>query len=156
MVKKGINLSKLSSFDYIYHHVNKINRSPLFAGILAIMTNIGSKYITIKISKSQEAYLRNSIARQILIFCILWSGSRDVLTALILTAVFSVLTDHLFNEDSDYCVIPHHLRTYEKAIDQDGDGIITPAEAEAALETLNKLKRQKRKQEFMRNMKPGY
>ena len=44
--------------------------------------NIGSKYITIEFSKSQEQYLRNSIGRQLLIFAISWMGSRDILVAL--------------------------------------------------------------------------
>ena len=63
-----------------------------------IMLNIGSKYITIELSKSQEQYLRNSVARQMLIFAISWMGSRDILTALALTAIFNILTQHLFNE----------------------------------------------------------
>ena len=46
------------------------------------MLNIGSKYITIELSKSQEQYLKNKIGRQILIFAISWMGSRDILIAL--------------------------------------------------------------------------
>ena len=44
-------------FDF----ANKINNSKIFAGIIMIMLNIGSKYITIKLSKSQEEYFKNSI-----------------------------------------------------------------------------------------------
>ena len=47
---------------------HNINTSKFFAGFVMIMLNIGSKYITIKLSKSQESYLRNTIARQLLIF----------------------------------------------------------------------------------------
>ena len=32
--------------------------------------------------------------------------SRDILTALALTAIFTVLTNHLFNEESQFCIIP--------------------------------------------------
>jgi hypothetical protein len=45
---------------------HNINTSKFFAGFVMIMLNIGSKYITIKLSKSQEAYLRNTIARHLL------------------------------------------------------------------------------------------
>ena len=38
----------------------------------------------------------------ILIFAISWMGSRDVIIALALTAVFTVLTEHLFNEESQF------------------------------------------------------
>ena len=54
---------------------HNINTSKFFAGFVMIMLNIGSKYITIKLSKSQEAYLRNTIARQLLIFSIIWMGT---------------------------------------------------------------------------------
>ena len=82
-----------------FEFTHKINNSKLFAGLVMIMLNIGSKYITIKLSKSQEQYLRNSIARQLLIFSIVWMGTRDVILSFFLTATFIVLTDHLFNED---------------------------------------------------------
>ena len=67
-------------FDF----ANKINNSKIFAGIIMIMLNIGSKYITIKLSKSQEEYFKNSIARQLLIFSIVWMGTRDVILSLFL------------------------------------------------------------------------
>ena len=79
---------------------SSLNNSKFFAGLVMIMLNIGSKYITIGLSKSQEQYLRNSAGRQMLIFAISWMGSRDIVIALILTAVFTILTDHLFNENS--------------------------------------------------------
>ena len=95
-------------FDF----ANKINNSKVFAGIIMIMLNIGSKYITIKLSKSQEEYFKNSIARQLLIFSIVWMGTRDVILSLFLTATFIVLTDHLFNEESNFCVIPASLKNH--------------------------------------------
>ena len=64
-------------------YAHSLNNSKFFAGIVMIMLNIGSKYITIKLSKSQEAYLRNTIARQLIIFSIIWMGSRDVLYQLV-------------------------------------------------------------------------
>ena len=60
-----------------------LNDNKFFAGLVMIMLNIGSKYITIDLSKTQEQYLRNGIARQLLIFSISWMGSRDILVFLI-------------------------------------------------------------------------
>ena len=82
--------------DILRTVAHNINTSKFFAGFVMIMLNIGSKYITIKLSKSQEAYLRNTIARQLLIFSIIWMGTRDVLISIAMTAAFVVLTDHLF------------------------------------------------------------
>ena len=41
----------------------KVNKSKLFLGICVLFMNIGSKYIQVKLSKSQEAFLRNYILR---------------------------------------------------------------------------------------------
>ena len=77
---------KTSGFMYkIGEYLSHLNNSKFFAGLVMIMLNIGSKYITIELSKSQEEYLRNSIGRQMLIFAISWMGSRDILIALALT-----------------------------------------------------------------------
>jgi len=131
---------------------HNINTSKFFAGFVMIMLNIGSKYITIKLSKSQEAYLRNTIARQLLIFSIIWMGTRDVLISIAMTAAFIVLTDHLFNEESPYCVIPAHLRKYEELLDDDKDGHVTPEEVENAMRVLEKVKKRDRKVNHLKQL----
>ena len=88
----------------IMSYLSYLNNSKFFAGVVMIMLNIGSKYVTVELSKSQEEYLKNNIGRQLLIFAISWMGSRDILIALALTAIFTILTDHLFNEESSMCI----------------------------------------------------
>ena len=51
-------------------YLGYLNNSKFFAGLVMIMLNIGSKYITVELSKSQEQYLKNHIGRQLLIFAI--------------------------------------------------------------------------------------
>mgnify|MGYP003335413095 CR=1 FL=1 len=138
--------------DILRTVAHNINTSKFFAGFVMIMLNIGSKYITIKLSKSQEAYLRNTIARQLLIFSIIWMGTRDVLISIAMTAAFVVLTDHLFNEQSPYCVIPGSLRKYEEILDDDKDGHVTPEEVENAMRVLEKVKKRDRKLTHLRQL----
>jgi len=143
---------KVPFIDNIRYQLHALNTHPLFIGLMVIMLNIGSKYITIKLSKSQEQYIKNSLGRQFLIFAIMWSGTRDIVYAILLTGAFVAMSDYLFNEDSNYCVIPGYLRNYaEKCADKDDDDFVTPAEAEDAMQTLKKLKKQKQKQAFLRN-----
>jgi hypothetical protein len=128
----------------ILSYINALNNSKFFGGVVMIMLNIGSKYITIKLSKSQEAYLRNSIGHQLLIFAISWMGTRDILTALVLTTIFVVLTQHLFNEESKFCILPENWKNFEKTLDLNGDGKVTEDEVSEAIKILEKAK-QKRK-----------
>ena len=136
----------------IMKYLGYLNNSKFFAGLVMIMLNIGSKYITIELSKSQEQYLKNKIGRQILIFAISWMGSRDILIALALTAIFTILTDHLFNEESDYCIIPKRYRQYEHLLDLDKNNIVTQEEINKATEVLEKARKKEQKREQLRNL----
>ena len=89
--KSPKSYKKMGLLALLFMYLGRLNSSKFFAGLVMILLNIGSKYITIELSKSQEAYLRNSLGRQMLIFAISWMGSRDILIALALTAIFNVL-----------------------------------------------------------------
>jgi len=137
--------------DTLRYYVHSLNVHPLFIGLMVIMTNLVSKHITLKLSKSQEQYIKNSLGRQFLIFAIMWSGTRDIVYAFLLTGTFIVLADNLLNEDSQYCVIPNYLKNYIKIIDTNNDGYVSKKEEKAAIQTLDKLKQQKKKQAYLRH-----
>ena len=94
----------------IYKFLSIVNDNKFFAGVIMLTMNIGSKYVSIKLSKTQENYVKYSLGRQILVFAILWMGTRDIFTSLVLTAVFILLADYLFNENSKFCVIPNKYK----------------------------------------------
>ena len=134
----------------IFTYLSHLNNSKFM--YCNILMNIGSKYITIELSKSQEQYLKNTVGRQLLIFAISWMGSRDILIALALTAVFVTLTDHLFNEDSKFCIIPQKYRNFERILDLDKDNVVTEEELRKATEILEKAKRREQRREQLRNL----
>jgi len=127
-------------FDIIHKSLINLNNSRFFAGLVMIMLNIGSKYITVELSKTQEEYLRNSIGRQLLIFSISWMGTRDIYLALGLTAAFTILTQYIFNEQSSFCILPEKSRALSMALDTNKDNKVSDAEIRQAIETLNKAK----------------
>ena len=126
----------------INSYVNTLNNSKFFTGIIMIMLNIGSKFITVKLSNSQEAYIRNYVAREILIFSVCWMGTRDVYTAIMLTAAFFVLTQHLFNEESKFCILPHKYRKFHM-LDKNQDGVVSQDEIDNAIKILKRAKEKK-------------
>jgi hypothetical protein len=107
------------------------------------MLNIGSKYIVIELSPNQEAYFRNNIARQFLIFSIAWMGTRDILISLYITAAFTILTQFLLNENSYFCILPKSLQKMKVALDKNNDGVISKKEIDDAIKLLSKAKTQK-------------
>lgn len=130
-------------WGFLNHHVAYLNQSKYFAGLCMIMLNVGSKFVAIEFSKSAEQYFKLNVTKQILVFSMAWMATRDIYTALVITAVFVVLSEHLFNEDSQYCVVPHKYRVLDKMIDLNGDGIISDDEIKKAEEILKKAKKQK-------------
>jgi hypothetical protein len=130
-------------FGFIHDHVMFLNSSKFFAGIVMIMLNIGSKFITIQFSKSTEEYLKYSISKQLLVFAMAWMGTRDIYTALALTAIFVILSDHLFNEESSLCVVPHDYRVLNKLVDSNNDGKVSEAEYNNAIAVLERAKKEK-------------
>lgn len=132
---------------------NKINDSKLFAGFVMILLNIGSRFVKIEVSKSQEKYLKKSLGRHLMIFAISWLGTRDVLIALTITAIFNVLIGYLFNEKSRFCIIPHKHREFEDALDIDGDGEITEKDINKAMEIIKKAKKTDKHKQMIKNLK---
>ena len=75
----------------------------------------------------------------------LFMATKDILQSILMTAAFVILTDHLFNHESQFCVIPAHLNRIALAADRNGDNIISEEEEEKAIEYLDAQKIKKRK-----------
>ena len=148
MVKKestNIFTPLINSVSYLNSHVMYLNNSKFFAGVIMILLNVGSKFIAIQFSKSTEEYMKFSLSKQLLVFSMAWMGTRDIYVALGLTAVFTILSDHLFNEDSSLCVVPHDYRIMHKLLDTNNDGIVSEFEISSAIAILEKAKKEKQR-----------
>ena len=134
-----------SIVSFVHEHIMFLNNSKFFAGVIMILLNVGSKFISIQFSRSMEEYLKMNVTKQILVFAMAWMGTRDIYTSLVLTAVFTILSDHLFNEESPYCIVPKKFRILTKLIDTDDDGIVSENEINSAIAILEKSKKHKNK-----------
>lgn len=130
--------------DYIEKSINSINNSKYIFGILMITLNVISKYVSIKFTKVQEAYIKNLLGRQLIIFTVAFVACRDVIVSLMLTLLFILFIDYLLNEDSSCCIIPKsvqiQLRELEEALLLDDDDYPSDDEIEKAHKILDKVK----------------
>ena len=105
----------LKGFENMYTALNKhvvsINSSKLFAGLMIIVLNISTKYVNLNLPKTVESYLKYSFSKQIMVFAIAWMGTRDIYIALIITVIFIICIDFLFNEQSSMCILPETFIT---------------------------------------------
>jgi len=143
--KTNIFTPLFNTISYANHHIMYLNNSKFFAGVVMILLNVGSKFIQIQFSKSTEEYMKYSVSKQLLVFSMAWMGTRDIYTALGLTAVFTILSDYLFNEECSLCIVPHKYRVLHKLLDTNEDGNVTEPELAAAIAVLEKAKREKQR-----------
>jgi hypothetical protein len=142
---------------FLANGIKNMNESKIFAGLMIIMLNIGSKFITIKLSPAVEAYLKYTFSRQILVFAIAWMGTRDIYIALFISILFNIFANYLLNEDSMFCCLPesftdYHRDLYEKGNTPVPDAVLNKTNSKSdkvsdedirhAEEVLEKAKRQ--------------
>ena len=137
---KGLNIL----FTYINKNIIALNQSKIFAGIMIVILNIASKFVTIKISKTMESYLKFTFSRDILVFAITWMGTRDIYIALFMTICFIIVVDFIMNEESGFCMLPESFTDYH--VSKLENNCPTPEEvlkAKATIELAEKCKKEK-------------
>ena len=83
------------AFHNMITTIKGLNDSKFFMGAVMIMMNIASKHINIELTPSQQQYFKNNVARQLLIFAIAWSATKDIFIALVIA--FSLLLSMSFD-----------------------------------------------------------
>ena len=76
--------------------VNDIFNSPMSIGIMTLVLNIGSRYITHEFSDNDEEYRNNIIFRRIVIFILCYMATKDIVISILLTAGYVILASGLF------------------------------------------------------------
>ena len=111
-----------------------LNTNKYFTGIMMILLNIGSRYVAMDLSETQQRILSSVWVRRALVFTIVFIATRDIKVSLLLTLMFVILISGLFNGKSRYCILP---KSYLE-LDKDNDGEISPEEIKMAYEKLVK------------------
>ena len=79
-----------------------VETSPFFAGIMMLVLNIGSRYITHEYSDNDDEYQQNILLRRLAIFAACFVGTRSITTSILLTAGFVILASGVFRGKSGY------------------------------------------------------
>jgi hypothetical protein len=81
-----------------------LNSNPYFIGTMMLLLNLGGRFISLEISKSQEQFFQNPWVRRMLIFTVLFVGTRNVMVAFWMTLFIILCIGYLFNENSSLCL----------------------------------------------------
>jgi len=137
-INKINNIFKIFNTNF-FNFKKNIESNKLFIGILMIIMNISSRFIDFKFTKTQENIVK-SVAREIFIFVVAFIGTRDLLSSIIITGVFIILANYLFNENCKFNIIPKRYKNVISEMDFNNDGEISKEEIKKAEEILKKAK----------------
>jgi hypothetical protein len=98
--------------DSLLMGVQDINMNPYILGIAYIVLNLGGRFMVLSVTPAQEAFLQNIIFRPLLLFAIMFIGTRNLIVAFWLTLVVLVVLHYLLNEESDWYLLKHHPITH--------------------------------------------
>ena len=129
--------------SHVHGHAAALSSSKIFVGIMMLLLNLGSKFVSIELSRSCQEYLKQTYIRFVLLFCISFMGTRDIIVALLLTCGVILLSDFIFHEESPWCVVPHtHRVLHTLPVDAPPD-----SEVDNAIKILERAKQAAAKQE---------
>lgn len=132
--------------DYLFSVISPINDSKIFAGLVILTLNLSSKLLTLPMSRTVEAVLKNSLlfSQYVLVFAMAWMGTRDIIVALFVSLIFGVLMEFIFNEKSAFCILPESFVTMQlQTLEQfEGDpNSVSTDELKAAMKTIEKAQK---------------
>lgn len=122
----------INSFNNI---VNSVNQNKFMITMSLILLNIGSKYIDLNLTKGQELLIK-SVSREILIFSICFMASHDIIVSFIITFIIIICLKYLFNENSNFCILPNNFKKLVPLIDSNNDKKLSNNEINKAIEIL--------------------
>ena len=144
-----ISIVPASPLSSMHGYVSELNNSAVFAGLVMLIMNVGSRYVQINLSESTEEYLKHILKKEILVFAIAWMGTKNIYYSLVITTCFTLLADYFTNEESEYCMLPAHFKELRKI---NGDTakkadieFVSDVEINKAIGVLEKAKRQKQR-----------
>ena len=98
--------------DSLLMSVHDINMNPYLLGVAYILLNLGGRFMVLSVTPAQEAFLQNIVFRPLLLFAIMFIGTRNLVVAFWLTLVVLIFLHYLLNENSDWFLLRHHPITH--------------------------------------------
>jgi len=126
---------------YLYDNVKSVNDTKIFAGLVILTLNLSSKLITIPMSKTVESYIKNSFSQYILVFAMSWMGTRDIFIACIVTGIYALLMEVLFNENSSFCCLSEGFVSEQLEKARNKDEMLSKEELDKAMDVIKKAEK---------------
>ena len=78
--------------------LKEIEENKYFFGFVMIFINIGSRFIIDELTEDQKQYINTKLFRRIILFCIFFMATRDLIASITLTVIFILFISDMFND----------------------------------------------------------
>tara|TARA_B100000035_G_C20527000_1_gene347897 strand:+ start:130 stop:498 length:369 start_codon:yes stop_codon:yes gene_type:complete len=110
-----------NSIEHLQIRLEQLSENKLFIGFVMILVNVGARFIIEELSDEHRAIVKGPIFRKIIIFCSVFMATRDIIIALIVTGVFTVIMNEILktnDENKDIKQGSSAKQELDKQIDQ--------------------------------------
>lgn len=90
-------MNKLIDMNFITY----LNKNKYFIGFTMILLNIGARFIIDELDDDIRRAVSDKLVRKIFIFCSFFMATKDIITALILTIIFVIIVNEVFNSNEE-------------------------------------------------------
>jgi hypothetical protein len=95
-----------SAGDPLAFAITTMNTNPYFIGMFMLLLNLGGRFLSLELTKKQEALLQSSWVRPLIFFTVIFMATRNVVAAFWLTVMLFFVIWVVANENSPFCMIP--------------------------------------------------
>jgi hypothetical protein len=99
-----VSMAPMIALSPIDAFLNIFNTNPYFIGLTMLILNLGGRFLSLEVTKKQEQFLQHPWVRRLLIFVVIFVGTRSIYVAFWGTLLVVLFLGYLFNENSALCV----------------------------------------------------
>jgi hypothetical protein len=106
-------LGQATVLDPLSQSLHYLSTNPWLAGIAYVTLNLGGKHIAMNLTPEQEKMMSSPYIRPVIIFCLCFIATRNIITAFWLTMLFILVFYVVLYEGSPLCLF-RVVQTQEK------------------------------------------
>ena len=85
--------------------INDLNNNKYFWAFCLILINLGARNIILDIGEFNTNILNNDVVKKFILFSLFFVGTKDILVALFMTLIFSIVVLGAFHKDSKFSLV---------------------------------------------------
>ena len=102
----GPGQQQMGGTDPISQTILSLNSNPYLIGIFMLLLNLGGRFLSLELTKKQEAFLQQPWIRPLIFFTVIFIATRNLIVAFWVTLFFFFIIWVVANEHSSFCMIP--------------------------------------------------